>query len=155
MENLIPEYNENIIVGVCYDKKFNWYVTYREIWFLDYKKRIDAFKKIGFETKEEYIDDERKGLLVLNSDNANTFLERIKNYKIEAEQLRELLLQSKDPMDDSWQYDFRPSLYVNFDSCKLFSLYPESASYEEYVPLGWDGNIPTLWNLFLKIRDIG
>lgn len=45
MQGLVPEYNEDIIVGVYYDNFFNWYVTDKEIWFLDYKKRIDAFKK--------------------------------------------------------------------------------------------------------------
>lgn len=41
-------------------------------------------------------------------------------------------------LDDSWYYDFRPGLYVDFDSCKLFSLYSEPASYEDYAPKDWE-----------------
>lgn len=141
MERLMPDYTENIIVGVFYDGKFDWYVTDKEIWYLDYKKRSDAYKKIGFDMGEDEdgIEDERQGLLILNSDNAKIFLERIGNYKFEAGQLRELLIQSKTPTDDTWQFDFLPSLYVNFDTHQLFSLYSEPASYEDYVPSGWEG----------------
>ena len=135
MEWLVPEYNENIIVGVLYNKVFNWYVTDKEIWYLDYQKRINAFNEKGFEVKEEYIDEARKEILILNSSNAKTFLKRIEKLKIESMQLRKLLQKARNLNDDSWIYDFRPSLYVDFDSRKLFSLYAESASYEDYVPM--------------------
>lgn len=138
MIKLIPECNENIIVGVLYNGIFNWYVTDKEIWFLDYKKRIIAFKDKGFDI-EEYIDDVRKDTLIMNSDNVSTFLKRIEIYKIESECLRELLEKRRASNDDSWCYDFSPSLYVDFDSNKLFSLYSEPASYEEYVPTSWEG----------------
>lgn len=139
MEWLVPEYNENIIVGVLYNKVFNWYVTDKEIWYLDYQKRINAFNEKGFEVKEEYIDEARKEILILNSSNAKTFLKRIEKLKIESMQLRKLLQKARNLNDDSWIYDFRPSLYVDFDSRKLFSLYAESASYEDYVPMNWQG----------------
>lgn len=139
MEELMPEYNETIIVGVFYKDNFNWYVTEKEIWFLDYQKRINAFKKRGFEVKEEYIEEERKNILVLNGETADLFLKRIEKYKIEVEHLRELLKQKRTLKDNSWDYDFRPSLYVNFDTCELFSWYSEPASFEEYVPSNWKG----------------
>lgn len=137
MKRLMPDCNENIIVGVFYNRKFSWFLTDKEIWFLDYRKRIDAFKEKGFHI-EEYIDDIRKDTLILNSDNAKIFLEKIKAYQIDSKKLRELLEKSKTPDDDSWYYDFRPGLYVDFDSCKLFSLYSEPSSYEEYTPKDWE-----------------
>lgn len=137
MERLIPDSNENIIVGVFYNGIFSWFVTDKELWFLNYRKRIDAFKEKGFDV-EEYIAEVRKDILILNSDNAKIFLSRIKKYEIEAKELRELLEKSRESNDDSWYYDFRPSLYVNFDSHKLFSLYSEPASYEEYAPQNWE-----------------
>ena len=115
MEELIPEYNENIIVGVIYNNIFDWYVTDKEIWFLDYKKRINAFKEKGVPVKEEYIDENRKNILILNTENAKFFLNRIKKYKISSRKLRVLLQQSINSNDDSWFYDFRPSLYVNME----------------------------------------
>lgn len=94
---------------------------------------------MGFEVKEEYIDENRKDILILNTENAKIFLERIEKYKTSAERLRVFLQQSRKSNDDSWYYDFRSSLYVNFDTCKLFSIYSEPASFEEYVPLNWEG----------------
>lgn len=137
MERLIPDFNENIIVGVFYNGIFSWFVTDKEIWFLDYRKRIDAFKEKGFDI-EEYIDEIRKDALILNSDNASIFMQRVEKYKIESEQLRELLEKNRILKDDSWRYDFYPSLYVNFDTNKLYSLYSEPASYEEYAPANWE-----------------
>lgn len=139
MEGLVPDYNENIIVGVLYNEVFNWFVTDKEIWYLDYQKRINAFNEKGFEVKEEYIDEARKEILILNSSNAKIFLKRIEKLKVESMQLRKLLQKAKNSNDDSWIYDFRPSLYVDFDSRKLFSLYAEPASYEDYVPMNWQG----------------
>lgn len=140
MEHLIPDCSENIIVGVFYNKSFSWYVTDKEIWFLDYRKRIAAFKESGFEIKEEYIDEDRQGLLLLDSDNASIFLERIKEYKVDTEWLHEFLIRRRNSEDESWFYDFCPSLYVDFDKHRLFSLYSEPASYEQYVPLNWEGS---------------
>lgn len=137
MNNLIPDSSDDIIVGVLYDSVFNWYVTDKEIWYLDYQKRIEAFRKKGFEI-EEYIDEIRKNLLVLNSNNAKQFLEKIKGYQVNTNKLRELLQESINANDDSWRYVFRPSLYIDFDSRKLFSLYSEPASYEKYAPKNWE-----------------
>lgn len=114
-------------------------VKKQDFWYLDYEKRINAFKERGFEVKKEYIDESRKDLLILDACNVNIFLERVEIYKISTEKLRSLLMQNRTDDDDSWVYDFRPSLYVDFDTRKLYSLYSEPASYEEYVPLNWEG----------------
>ena len=58
-----------------------------------------------------------------------------------------LFLQAKEDNDESWAYDFRPSLYVDFDSRKLFSLYSEPASYEDFVPNKWVGEFFDFLNL--------
>lgn len=33
-----PLYAENIIVGVKYKNKFNWYITEPDLWYLDYDR---------------------------------------------------------------------------------------------------------------------
>lgn len=33
-----PLYAENIIVGVKYKNKFNWYITEPDLWYLDYNQ---------------------------------------------------------------------------------------------------------------------
>ena len=137
---VLSDFSENIIVGVVYKNVYNWYITDKEIWFLDYKKRIKIFEDKGFEIKEEYLDESRQNLLILDSHNINIFLERISEHKISTNELRRLLIAGRATEDDSWLYEFRPSLYVNFDNRKLFSLYSEPASYEDYVPLNWVGS---------------
>lgn len=137
MCKLYPDYNENIIVATIHNHEFAWYVTDKELWYLDYKKRMNLFKEQGYDLPEEYIDDERQNLLLLDSSNAHIFLERIVGYKVSTQTLRNLLKEAKDMNDDSYLYDFRPSLYVNFDQRFFYSSYTEPASYEDYVPEHW------------------
>lgn len=42
---LLPEYCENIIVGVINKKSFSWYVTKTDIWYLDYGKKYRMLKQ--------------------------------------------------------------------------------------------------------------
>ncbi len=44
---LEPIYAENVIVGVIHKKQFQWYVTDRELWYLDYVKFAQAFESEG------------------------------------------------------------------------------------------------------------
>ena len=60
MENLIPDYTENIIVGVIRNQIFRWYVTEKGIWKKKKKRRIDAFRKGGYEVKDEWIEELNK-----------------------------------------------------------------------------------------------
>ena len=149
-ENLVPIYNENIIVGVVYEGKFDWYLTDKEIWFLDYQKRIEAFEKRGYKINLEYIEEERKGLLILDSDNASIFLERIRQDRVDTKWLRTLLTQKTSERDEDYLYDFWPSLYIDFDNQKLISCYPEPASYESYAPPHWEGKYGEFLNLIPK-----
>ena len=44
---------------------------------MDYQKRIEEYRKIGREIKEEYIDEKRKDLLCIEENNVLLFLKRI------------------------------------------------------------------------------
>ena len=57
---LEPLYAENIIVGVIYNKKFKWYVTDKELWFLDYNKLDNECETLGISVEDEYEADARK-----------------------------------------------------------------------------------------------
>lgn len=59
MNNLIPDSSDDIIVGVLYDSVFNWYVTDKEIWYLDYQKRIEAFRKKVLKLKNILMKSEK------------------------------------------------------------------------------------------------
>lgn len=53
---LEPTYAENIIVGVVYNNAWNWYVTEKDVWFLDYNKLDEAYKAKGFQL-DDFIDE--------------------------------------------------------------------------------------------------
>jgi len=63
------------------------------------------------------------------------FLQKISDFEVSNEELRKILVQRAY----SHISDMLPSLYVDFDNKELTSYYPEPASYELYVPNGWQG----------------
>ena len=65
---LEPIYAENIIVAVIHNNEFKWYVTDKELWFLDYNKLDNEYETLGIEVEDEYEADERKGIKVLNEE---------------------------------------------------------------------------------------
>ena len=133
--------NEQFITYVIYKGCGKWYISDKEIWYLDYQKRIEEYRKIGREIKEEYIDEKRKDLLCIEENNVLLFLKRIEEDECSTGDLKNLFLQNQE------EDDYRPSLYVDFDKKLLYSMYIEPASYEDYVPVGWIGK-------FKKFLDI-
>lgn len=123
--------NEQFIIYVIHDDCGKWYISDKEIWYLDYRKRIEEYRKIGYEIKEEYIDERRRDLLCIEENNLLLFLKRVEKDECSTEDLRELFLLNQE--DD----DYKPSLYVDFDKKLFYSMYIEPASYEDYVPVGW------------------
>lgn len=134
-----PKYAENIIVLVQYMDSYRWFVTDKEIWFLDFKKLIAAYVEKGFHVPNPNDFSERFNIPVVNEDTAKAFLGNITNDEVEGEELKHILKQTtyQDTYIDI--SDMYPSLYVNFDHKQLISYYPEPASYELYVPDGWIG----------------
>ena len=81
---------------------------------MDYEKQFKEFEGKGHSINIECIEDSRKGLLVLDTENASDFLERIIADKSSTMDLKKSLLENKNDLDDDWKYDYRPSLYVDF-----------------------------------------
>ena len=48
----VIDLREQFVVYVIYSGEGKWYVSDKEIWFLDYKKRVEVFRKAGYEPKE-------------------------------------------------------------------------------------------------------
>ncbi|MEM5620756.1 hypothetical protein AAHB56_02565 [Bacillus thuringiensis] len=137
---LEPLYAENIIVAVIYKNEFKWYVTDKELWFLDYIKLGNAYKNLGVSIEDNEEPGEGNGIQVLNNENVEVFLLRINKYNVTKEELTYLLLEnikSKHAGEDL--LDFSPVLLINFDNKILYSMFPEPASYENYVPKDWIG----------------
>ncbi|KAB8126072.1 hypothetical protein F9U64_20785 [Gracilibacillus oryzae] len=142
---LEPKALENIIVGLVVNNRFKWYVSPKDIWFLDMKKQEEAyikkFKEIGLKNIfNSIINDERKDIEILDEYSFKEFVSRINKYSVSADELRELLILNlhTESKEDTF-YNFLPSLYINLDMRKLYSMYPEPASYEDFVPENWMG----------------
>ncbi|MED3942575.1 hypothetical protein [Priestia megaterium] len=134
---LEPIYAENVIVGVIHKKQFQWYVTGRELWYLDYVKFAQAFE--SHLAVDEYIEPERKGIEILSSENAGLFLKRIESYKAEVPTLLKLFEDKIESGEEEDALDFSPSFLVDFDQKAFYSLFPEPALFEEYVSSDWKG----------------
>jgi len=141
----LPKAYENIIVGLKWENSFGWYVSCKEMWFLDETILIKAYLEWAHDKglpPESAIseDDERYGIPILNEDNIDLFLGRIAKYSAALDELREHLKQEvkNNNLEDVF-YDWLPALYIDFDEKVLYSQYTEPASYEDYMPQGWRG----------------
>ncbi len=138
--------NDDIIVYAIYKGKANWYVSYKELWYLNYNKRIYEYQKRGFTIDINSVDYIRRDLLEMNDDQIPIFLERIKEDIWSSSKLA-------DVCESYCDEDFSPSLYVNFDKKYMISMYSEYASYEDYMPDGWESEFGDFLNL-IPINDI-
>lgn len=129
--------NEKLIVFVIYKGITNWYVSDKDIWYLDKNKRINCYRNLGYEIKIEYVDERRRDILLLDTDNADIFLSRIKGDIILTSELKEIWCNLEGDERENRIYNYMPSLYVDFDKKVLLSIYSEPASYEDYAPIGW------------------
>ncbi|MGM7723474.1 hypothetical protein [Metabacillus sp. Hm71] len=129
-------YAETIIVGVLYKNNWYWYVTDKEIWFLDLKKLEKAFIDAGYEINIEGDYSDRFNIPIVNRQTAEEFINHLEEYKVTTNQLRKMMLEelSVDELDK-----YHPALFVNFDTETLISNFPEPASFEAYVPENWKG----------------
>ncbi|MGM0219146.1 hypothetical protein [Enterococcus sp. AZ126] len=128
---LKPMYAENIIVGVRYKEVFNWYITDTELWYLDYNQA-------GYST-EEY-PKERTNISVLNEDTESIFLENVEKYKVSTNSIKLDFFKEFRKDREEAIYDYNPSLLIDFDNQIFYSNYPESISFEEYIPDNWVGH---------------
>ncbi|SFE74593.1 hypothetical protein SAMN04487969_10657 [Paenibacillus algorifonticola] len=136
---IVPLYAENIVVGIVFQNQFNWYISTKEYWILDYKK-------YGI-NNENLFDNEREGIIVLDETTVSEFLNKIIEYKVEIDELKEKFLFSVEIDEDNAIYDYRPSLLINFDEKFLYSTFPEYTSFEEYIPDKWIGEYKNFYGL--------
>lgn len=140
------DFNDDIIVYAIYQGKANWYVSYKELWYLNYNKRIFEYQKRGYTIDIDSVDYIRRDLLEMSDGQIPIFLERIKEHIWSSGKLAEAC---KNNFDE----DFFPSLYVDFDKKYMISMYSEYASYEDYMPEGWGSEFGDFLNL-IPINDI-
>ena len=147
LEKVTPEYCENIVVAAVYRRHFEWYVTPRELWRMDYGKWHEAWRQYFIrqnKSEEEFIkncgtlektSEQRWGITVLNEKTAGKFFGRIYKCAYSPDELRSLRIITPDENKSA----FDPMLYVDFDNRKFISYCPEPLSFEQFVPDGWIG----------------
>lgn len=111
----------------------------KEYWILDYKKS-------GI-TDKNLFKYEREGIIILDETTVSEFLNKIIQYKVETDELKEKFLSSVKIDEDNALYDYRPSLFINFDEKFLYSMFPEYTSFEEYIPDKWVGEYKGFYGL--------
>ena len=136
-----------IICGVRYNGDFSWYVSDRELWFLDYTILESNLVSYGYSMDNLILDSKRRHTKILTKENAGQFLNQMVEFEISSKDLQFYFLESVTELDDSWYYDFQPSLFIDFDNNSLYSQYSESESFENYIPLGWTGLFCNFWDL--------
>ncbi|EOP72617.1 hypothetical protein KOW_01185 [Bacillus cereus VDM006] len=127
---LNPLYTKNVIVGIKYKNKFNWYITEPDLWYLDYNQAGYA--------PDEYAE-ERKDISILNENTIDNFLERIEKYEVFTEEIRSNFLSELSNNGEETIYDYNPCFLIDFDDLNFHSNYPELISFEEYIPNNWKG----------------
>ena len=130
-----PKYGTNIIVLLIHQNIINWYVTDKEIWYLDLRKLISAFEKKGYKVPNSQDFTNRFNIDIITEENADILFTEIECYKVETNVLKKILINK----EYGHISDMAPSIYINFDKKLLISQFPEPASFEKYVPNGWTG----------------
>ena len=141
-----PKYGENIIVATVFKKKFQWYCTDKSFWKLDYRRLYEEYqetyrrrgKGLMEFTKEvgsfgEFISS-RYRIPVLDKDTAKDFFRHIITEQTSAGELGYALMRAEN---DESKRALYPSLFVDFDGKRFFSMYPENEPFERYAPAGW------------------
>lgn len=134
-----PIYDNIIIVGVILNKKFEWYIASKLFWIMDLEKLSKEDYDEFFEDKEN--KEIRKDILRLSEKNVKSFLEKIKQYKVnDINELRlKILKKIEEQNEEMGLEEFYPALLLDFDKKILYSQFPEPFGFENYIPKDWQG----------------
>jgi hypothetical protein len=132
-----PVYAQDIVVGVMFHNTFNWYITDKEYWYLDYTKYDRALLEGGFSNSTLGDYSSRLDIAILDTDTAEHFLSYVEDKRTPASVLSHMMVTRRKNNKEDDLLDFAPCLFVDFDQKVLFSQYPEMIRFEIYVPDGW------------------
>ena len=140
---LNPEYSVDIIVLVKCQNKYSWYLSDKEFWVLDYNKWASKF---GSDEKMSE-NNPRNGFSVLDSDNWALFENVIVDNLVTRNQLKEMILMNLPLLSWDEKGHLFPSLFINFDTKELFSVFPEYLAFENFIPENWVGKFDDFYSL--------
>lgn len=141
-----PKYAENIIAGVLFKKKFQWYLTDKSIWKLDYRRLyddwhltyqnrgrsdLDFVREVG--SFGEFLST-RFRIPVVDRDTAKDFLKQLRDNAISGGELAYQFVRAESAEQ---RRALVPVFFVDFDNKRFFSQFPEKDNFEQYAPEGW------------------
>ncbi len=139
---------DQIIVGTVFKKKFQWYVTDKTIWRLDYRRYYDSldlkYKRQGRPLHEfvreigsfgEFLAS-RFRIPVVDKSTAKEFFEKIMLNAVSSAELAYLYMRAES---DEARKKLLPLMFVDFDSRVQYYLLPAQDRFEDFVPEGWKG----------------
>jgi hypothetical protein len=130
-------YGEELIVVVKFNAEWTYYVSDKELWILDQKAWAQSFKDAGYDVPNDDFSD-RFDIAVVDQETVPRFLREMAKYQRTLEQLRNLVAtRAKGRHWDEVSIYF-PALFIDFDSRRLISYFPEPFPFEKYIPPNWE-----------------
>ena len=132
---MVPEYGVEIVVGVASSAGLTWFMSEKELWFLDLRKLVSAF---GGDPLDPQNYRDRFDLPVVDRDEWDTFMAHMAEFRCApAEVLAAPIAEASSWDEVSACF---PTLLIDPEQRRLSSLFPEPASFEHHIPDGWSGD---------------
>lgn len=131
----IPEYAENIIVGIQNSNNFNWYILDKFLCLLDLSVLSSKERELYMQDKS--LSSVRENLITINENNLGNYLRQIDDKRISCEQLQLMIFDALGNIETCNIDDFFPVLFFDFDGKTLYSQYPEYFDFENFLIDGW------------------
>lgn len=133
---IVPQYAENIVVGIKNRSQFRWYILDKFLCLLD-------LNKLNSQDLELYMQNEeyrniRINYKLIDNNNIESFLEKISSFKAKPEILQLMIMNAVKDISNCNIDDFYPVLFFNFDNHILYSQYPEYFDFKSFLPEGWE-----------------
>lgn len=153
--SLAISYGEEIVVGVCLRQEFAWYVSEKELWFLDYRRWFQAFINSGCEDEHLRKMDfsGRFNIPVVDENSSDVFILNMAAHRVSSRDLQGLLRAGPLASFRDEVIHLMPSLFVDFDHSFLGSAFYEGGSFEDFVPKGWHSKYLKCSELLSLIPD--
>ena len=128
---LTPKHKQNIIVGITYTNKFNWYILPITLAILNLDKLNTSTKNYMSHTNFKNM---RECCVNLNSESqVDEYIKVIKPFIISTEQLSNLLAHASKGQNN-FTNDFCPSFYINFDNYEFYYSSLKLSSHAKCLP---------------------
>lgn len=144
-ELLDPQY----VVAVARHKgKVHWLLLEPENLVLDWTKQRDEFVAAGFTVPDlNLVAAQRAGIVVLDQNTADQFLDAHQVHKLNFDFLRDSLLERFQGAQSWWDVGFLfPIAFIDFDNKHFSAFYQDGPRLERYVPDGWVGKFEDFTN---------